>query len=228
MKQPKLFGAMVAAALCLFMAGRNVAAIERKVISVEPRSGAEVKILLLIPDAPKKSLIMLPGGPGYLDLSGTDIRRNRGFMASNAEEFAEKGYYVALVEAPTDLGSEMPPRFRQTGAHLKDLDAVIERVKKESGLPVWMMGISRSTISVIHAATNIDGKLQGIAVLSSVTRIPPRAGVTNLDQLPLGNIKIPALALAHQDDECPEIGPGHDKLSQSRSEIFVRRPGCGA
>tara|TARA_B100002003_G_scaffold248536_1_gene282573 strand:+ start:841 stop:1626 length:786 start_codon:yes stop_codon:yes gene_type:complete len=179
----------------------------REAVKINTRSGVTVDILLKQTDQAKAALILLPGGPGYIDLSGTTINRDRGFFAANFDNFADYDFTVAAVETPSDKAYGMPPRFRQTDAHLRDLDAVISHIKNLTKLPVWLIGISRSTISVLHGAINLSTKINGLVVMSSTTRIPPRSGVTRLTSLALDQITFPALAIGHEDDGCRGTPP---------------------
>ena len=45
----------------------------REAVKINTRSGVTVDILLKQTDQAKAALILLPGGPGYIDLSGTTI-----------------------------------------------------------------------------------------------------------------------------------------------------------
>jgi len=196
--------------MALMMAGliSNTAfAASKKAMRIDTRNGISVHVLFIQPDNPKAALILMPGGAGYLNLIGTTIQRNRGLIGQNVEDFVAQGFTVAAIDTPSDHDSGMQPRFRQSDDHLKDLEAVISTIKELTKLPIWMVGISRSTISVMHAALNSKAEINGLVVMSSVTRIPPRAGVVRLTNLQLDRIKIPALAIGHKGDGCRGTPP---------------------
>ncbi len=200
-------GKIVIALSLAAVVSTSAAAGSREVIKIDTRSGVTVEILIKQTNEATAALILLPGGAGYLDLSGTRINRDRGFIAANFDSFAALGFTVAAVETPSDNAGGMQPRFRQTEAHLKDLEAAISHIKNITKLPVWLIGISRSTISVMHAAINSSVKINGLVVLSSTTRLPPRAGVTRLTSLALDRIAVPALAIGHEHDGCRGTPP---------------------
>ena len=198
---------MILAAILICLSLNLAQAEVLKNISIVTRSGVSVSALLITPSSPNAALILMPGGPGVIDLSGTTIGRTLGFLSANFENFAAKNLTVVIVDAPSDQAGGLLPRFRQTAAHLKDLKAVIARIKHETNLPVWLIGISRGAISVLHAAVNSNESINGFIALSSPTRIPPRSGVIRLTDLELDRVKIPALLGGHRDDGCRGTPP---------------------
>ena len=74
-------------------------------------------------------------------------------------------------------------------------------------MPVWLIGISRGSISVLHAAVNSREPINGFIALSSPTRIPPRSGVIRLTDLELDRVKVPVLVAGHREDGCPGTPP---------------------
>ena len=70
-----------------------------------------------------------------------------------------------------------------------------------------MLGISRSTLSVTHIAVNTDVGIDGMILLSSVTNIPPEADTTNVVDVGLDRVGVPALVVAHENDGCQGTPP---------------------
>jgi pimeloyl-ACP methyl ester carboxylesterase len=89
--------------------------------------------------------------------------------------------------------------------HIKDIDAVIAWVKKKSRLPVWLVGISTGSFSAAYYAVHGHLPIAGVVLLGSVTS-PPKGGRGVLD-FGLNRIKVPVLAIAHEDDDCPGTPP---------------------
>ena len=83
---------MILAAILICLSLKLAQAEVLKNISIETRSGVFVSALLITPSSPKAALIMMPGGPGVIDLSGTTIGRTRGFLSANFENFAAKKF----------------------------------------------------------------------------------------------------------------------------------------
>ena len=146
----------------------------RKNISIETRPGVSVSVLMLKPDNPKAALIMLPGGPGMAKISGTSLGRTRGFITANFENFAAYSLAVAIVDTPSDRPDGLSPRFRQTGSHLKDLEAVIRRVRQETKLPVWLIGIRGALAKPCSARNSTSHSKLGAAMHSAEVAVKPR------------------------------------------------------
>ncbi len=75
--------------------------------------------------------------------------------------------------------------------------------KRYPGLPVFLVGTSRSTISVAYLAVALDGEIAGAVLTSSlfygVPRTNPRPVLAGFDW---SAIKMPALVVHHEDDGC--------------------------
>lgn len=173
-----------------------------KNFSIKSRPGVTIPALLLSVDKPKAAVVMFSGGPGKANISGTSVNGGRAFVGANFKNLAAYGLSVIVVDVPSDRSNGLSPRYRQTKDHLVDLESIIARVAKETNLPVWLMGISRATISVFHAALNSKQPIAGIIALSSIVRIPAHTGVTRLTDLPLEKIRVPAFTAGHEDDGC--------------------------
>jgi pimeloyl-ACP methyl ester carboxylesterase len=98
----------------------------------------------------------------------------------------------------------MHPRFRASADHIADLDAVVAAVRAQTGLPVWVAGVSLGSRSAASYAYQRAGSIAGVILLSSSTN-PPR-GIP-VDAFPLHRITVPLLAIAHRDDRCPGTPP---------------------
>lgn len=197
-------------------------------ISLTPRPGVSLDMVLLTPREPVVALLLLPGGPGLAEISGIEIGNRRDFVTVTAEAFVAQDIAVAVVDAASDHSDGLSPDYRQTAAHLGELDAVIARVRRATGLPVWMLGISRSTLSVAHVAVNTTVGIDGLVLLSSVTNIPPQAGATNVVDVGLDRVRVPALVVAHKEDGCQGTPPaGAERIvarlinsPNARAELF--------
>ncbi len=192
-------------------AGARQSVISEKLFSVAGRPGARVDVLVLRPAEPKAAAVLLIGGDGILDLAqdanGPMVGRGRGFLGANREIFAAHGLLVALPDAPLDQPQGLSPRFRNSAEHTRDLDAVIVRLRKETRLPIWLIGVSRGSLSAAYQAVHGRQAVDGIVLTSSPTRIPPRSGATRVSEMGLEGLKISDLALGHAEDNCPGTPP---------------------
>ena len=110
-----------------------------------PTRGVTQRFLHLQPANPVANLILLPGGDGVLGLrtdgTGEMELLEGGALSRNRQRFAEQGFAVAVVDAPSDmqLGSVMSV-YRQSTEHLADLVAVIGYMRERADVPVWVVG----------------------------------------------------------------------------------------
>lgn len=182
-------------------AGPVAEAAESEVLSLAPRPGVTVDLHLSEPDRASAIVLLLEGGPGKGDPSGT------GFMSVSRALFAKHGLMVALMDAPsdqTDFRGGMHPRFRASPEHMADIDAALAALKAHRGLPVWVVGISLGTRSAAHYAVQRQRNIAGVVLLSSSTR--PRAG-PSVAEFGLDELRVPLLAVAHRDDGCAGTPP---------------------
>ena len=59
---------------------------------------------------------------------------------------------VAVVDAPSDRQRGMNAIFRMSRAHAADIAAVADYLKKQSDVPVWLVGTSMGSFSAAGGA----------------------------------------------------------------------------
>ncbi|HWR72515.1 MAG TPA: alpha/beta hydrolase [Nitrospirota bacterium] len=179
--------------------------VAERVVDIPTRSGVTQRFLYLSPENPKAAVILFPGGHGGLQLSQNgSLRWGAGnFVVRTRREFAERGLSVAVIDAPSDR--QGPPffgGFRQRAEHVEDVKAVIAWMRKQSNVPVWLVGTSRGTQSAAFIATQLslnnggpDGLVLASAILSDDKGRP-------VPEMPLGRISVPVLVVHHEKDGC--------------------------
>jgi pimeloyl-ACP methyl ester carboxylesterase len=106
---------------------------------------------------------------------------------------------VAVIDAPSDRQAEpWLGRFRQTKEHAADVKAVVEWLRAETMLPVWLVGTSRGTQSAAWLALASIGA-DGL-VLTSTILVDPRG--RPVSAMPIEAIAVPTLVVHHRDDGC--------------------------
>ncbi len=165
------------------------------------------------------ALVLLVGGGGFikLDDAGCARKLKGNSLIRQRPTFHEGGLATALVDAPSDhqekdgLGG-----FRIEADHADDIGKVIVDVRARLGLPVWLAGTSRGTISAANVASRLSGPAapDGVILTSPLTlgceggRKPWVA--QDVFKLELGAIKVPLLVIAQEADSCirtpPELG----------------------
>jgi alpha/beta superfamily hydrolase len=217
-------------------------------IELTPRPGVSLRAAAFAPDgAARGAVILFVGGPGKIAIPdrpapGWQMQETSNFLARTRELFRKRGLYTVVVDAPSDQSHGLINNFRLGAAHATDSAALIAEVRRRaSGVPVWLVGTSRGSISAAAVAARLAerGGPDGIVLTSSVTR--PGGGTmrdTVMDT-ELAAIRVPALVVYHRADGC-EASPASDagsllgKLSKApRKETLLfdggapPRPGPG-
>ena len=142
--------------------------------SVKSPRGVTEKFILIKPEAPVAAVILFAGGHGALGLkSASSMKWGKGnFLVRMRESFAKEGFVVAVLDAPSDRPKGMNAIFRMSKAHADDIGAVAAYLKKDTKLPVWVVGTSMGTFSAANGAigaANVDG----LVLTSTITRAKP-------------------------------------------------------
>jgi hypothetical protein len=196
----------------------------------------------LAPREKRVALVLLVGGPGFLDLDyrGCPLRLTNNSLVRKRELFRNAGFPTALVDAPSDHhGSDGLAEFRISPQHAEDLGKVISDVRQRTNLPVWLIGTSRGAISAANAAARLQGAMapEGLVVTSPVTSGHIggyKAWVSQtIFSTPLEAIRVPVLAVVHADDKCirspPDlIGRITDRTNGVREQTVTVTGGPGS
>lgn len=178
-------------------------AAENRLVELSTRPGVSISFYYMKQDACKATVVLLPGGSGSIGMkNGVPAANN--FLVRSRDYFAATGLNVALVETPSDQ-DDLDYSFRISPEHIEDLRHVAVFLKKDAGLPVWLVGTSRGTISATAAAIAFGNEeLAGIVLTSSVTS-KKKSGAVPYQILEL--ISIPVLVLHHEYDGCKVCDP---------------------
>jgi pimeloyl-ACP methyl ester carboxylesterase len=150
-------------------------------------------------DAAMATVLLLPGGDGEIGESADGVLSGRNFLVRSRDFFAEAGFNVAVAGRASDKRElDYPDRIGTD--HIEDLGKVVDALRKELGLPVWLVGTSRGTVSATAAAIAFGNeRLAGIVLTSSVTSFRRVGAVPRQD---LAAIRIPVLVVHHELDAC--------------------------
>jgi hypothetical protein len=153
--------------------------------------------------------LLFIGGGGNIRLRTEDgqIRFGDGnFLPRSRREFIRNGILPVIMDNPSDqqAGHGMSDEFRAGAAHATDIRAVLGEVKKRyPGLPVFLVGTSRSTISVAHLAVALAGDVDGAVLTSSLFLAgSPSRPRQELAAFNWRTIKVPLLVVHHDNDAC--------------------------
>ncbi len=198
--------------LCVALAGLAAAAAsparaQEQLVTLETRAGVTQKFILITPQKPVAAVILFAGGKGNLDLSGAAGQTAIGwgknnFLVRTRADFAAHGFAVSVVDGPSDRKGRRGMRggFRNSAEHVTDIDAVTAHLKKTVRVPVWLIGTSRGTESAAYVAIHAKENVAGLVLTSSMSE--DNSDGRPVTDLALDRIRVPALVVAHEDDEC--------------------------
>jgi hypothetical protein len=186
-----------------------------ELVKLETRPGVKQKFILIKPENPIASVILLEGGDGSIQLGGSSRRptigrKQEGFIVRTRKEFAKHGLIVALVDVPSDRRSQSVQKytvFRMSAEHAKDIQAVASYLKNEADIPVWVVGMSLGTFSTTNTAIRYGQSIDGLVLASSTTRTNPKwpsykthpQGILSMS---ISEIVVPTLIVSHKNDKC--------------------------
>ncbi len=160
--------------------------------------------------------VLLTGGDGQLDFNkdGCPRKSPDSGLLRMTEGFNKSGFITALVDTKkefpetTELGG-----LRLTRAHANDIGRVVLDIRTRLGRPIWLVGMSRGTLSAVNAAASLVGSAgpDGLILLSPTLR-RGRFNMFTLMDLALESIRSPFLM----------IGSEHDACQSSDNSIFQR------
>ena len=182
------------------------AALAEEVVNLATRSGVTQSYLLTAPEADKARAvaILFPGGLGKTDLQQESARPvlDRGnFLVRTRRLFAGASIATAVVDAPSDQPGGMEDDFRLGSAHAEDIGKVVADLKTRfPGLPVFLVGTSRGTISAASAGNRLAKGVDGVVLTATLfLAAGRRPGLSGFD---FSTIPTPVLLVHHVSDGC--------------------------
>jgi hypothetical protein len=234
---------MLFAILVYVCASASALAQEQEIVSVVVRSGVTQSYLLLKPKegTPSAVAVLFPGAAGVLGLRGEGSQaefRGGNFLVRSREEFVRHGVVAAVMDVPSDLPSGMDDYFRLGSTHTADIRAVVADLKKRfDGVPVFLVGTSRGTISAAAAGKALGDSIAGV-VLTATVFLPAggsRSRSPGLSGFDFSSIRVPLLFVHHVEDECAYTPYRSAKSQASRFALVTisggepaRSEPCGA
>ncbi|MGZ5101230.1 MAG: alpha/beta hydrolase [Usitatibacter sp.] len=186
--------------VCLCAASTQAA---DRLVNIDTRPGVRVGYWLMVRDGATATVVLLPGGEGGIGMKG-GVPTSTNFLVRSRDLFAAAGFNVAIVGKPSDH-ADLDLVFRTSENHMEDLRRVVEKLRRDLGKPVWLMGTSRGTTSAAAAAIALGPAIDGVVLSSSITDGSLPGAVQNM---PLAEIRVPVLVLHHARDACKGTPPG--------------------
>jgi hypothetical protein len=170
---------------------------------VGTREGVMTPVFWEPAEGAKATVLLFPGGIGGFGRVEEGRPTSRNFLVRSMGEFLARGYNVAIFGKPSDT-PDLGYHERISDAHMTDIREVLKAVKQKSGLPVWLVGTSRGTVSATAAAIRMQGDIAGLVLTSSIVAWDKVGAVPRQD---LAAIRVPVLVLHHAKDECRQTLP---------------------
>jgi hypothetical protein len=185
----------------------------QEIVTLTPRPGVTASYFLArLPAQPQAVAVLFPGGGGHIRLRTEDGQvkfAGGNFLVRSRAEFVKRGVVAAVLDAPSDqqAGWGMSDEFRFGKEHLTDVQAVLADLgQRVPGLPVFLVGTSRGSVSAASLAARIDRGVAGVVLTSTMyraTAVRSREPGPGLSRFDFAGLKLPVLIVHHRDDACP-------------------------
>ena len=149
------------------------------------------------------TVFLFNGGKGFVPFNKAGKPRGQNFLIRSYSLFAAKKVNVVVV-GTREAVAEMPDEYR-VNEHPADIRAIAKVIKEKSDAPIWLVGTSRGTVSVVAAANGDTERLYAGIVLTS-SFVEPKNPYTVVRQN-VDAIKVPVLVYHHADDGCRAAKP---------------------
>lgn len=167
------------------------------------RAGVTLPVYVIRQAQATATLVLFPGGDAGTGRIVDGKPGSDNFLSRSRELFAAAGFNVVVVYRPSDRNL-LEYGYRIGAAHLAELRIAVDYAKQSFGLPVWLVGTSRGTVSATAAAIALGRQIDGLVLSSSVTS----ARVGSVPDQNLAAITVPTLVVHHARDACRVCIPG--------------------
>lgn len=144
------------------------------------------------------TVLLFPGGDGGFGRVENGRPTGGNFLVRSTPHFIANGLNVAIFGRPN--GMDLGWHDRTQPEHMVDAARVLDFIKTQSPLPVWIVGTSRGTVSATAMAIEVrDPALAGLVLTASVVRQATPGAVPRQN---LAAIELPVLVYHHERDAC--------------------------
>jgi dienelactone hydrolase len=170
------------------------------VLTLTPRPGATLRVLVDRPTAPIGGVLLMAGNDGVLDIDAsgtigsTSLRENH--LVRTRASYVKAGYAVFVPDVASDL--KRTPRFRFGPVYGQDVAAIVAAARQVAR-PVAIIGTSKGALSVMAVFAKQSAVLPDAAVISSGALM----GSDNAQGIgDPSSVRVPVLLLRHRQDFC--------------------------
>ena len=167
------------------------------------RPSISVKAIVTSPEKAIGQVILLPGGGGDIGLNAsgqiTAPQMADNFTVRTRSSYVDAGYITIVPDVASDVINLISPTSRDSIARNRDdVVAVAATLKKESKLPLWVVGTSASSWRLVLMAQRLQSEvgISGIALTGTVV------GKSDMYWKAVEQITVPVLVVHHRKDAC--------------------------
>jgi hypothetical protein len=177
-----------------------------QVLDLPLGDGKHQRILYAVPDQPRATIVMLPGGDGDLGMMRDgSLRHGDNFVVRTRAQWVGLGYAVLIPDAPRLVNLR---GLRSSPQYARLVEFLVRFAEGQIRRPVFLLGTSRGSIAAMNGAAHATtGALAGVVLTESVSR-PGRSRETVFNGDP-GAVRVAALVVADGDDKC-DVAPPED------------------
>ena len=195
----------VASAVVFALAVIASPALAVEVADLPSASGETQHIWYDAPAKPWAVAIMFAGGNGVIPFEADgSLKGGRSPLLRTRQLWIEQGIAVLIPGRPR-LSVDS---YRLTDAYGQDIRALVDFARTRASAPVWLLGNSMGTEAVASGASRLThGEIAGVVFAAPVSHLVPRKMTESVLDPPLAAINVPALVIAHGQDDCPASPP---------------------
>ena len=147
--------------------------------------------------------LLYVGGGGIIRLHMEGGRPKFGannFLPRARGDFIRNGVLPVVMDAPSDQPGGLTDYYRVSSEQTEDARAVVAELKKRyPGLPLYVVGTSKGTVTAAYVGRALGRELAGVVLTSSLFAPPRGATLAGFDY---ASIKAPLLFVHHREDGC--------------------------
>jgi pimeloyl-ACP methyl ester carboxylesterase len=172
------------------------------------RPSISVKAIVTTPEKAVGQVILLPGGGGDIGLSAsgqiTTPQMADNFTVRTRSMFVDAGYTTIVLDVASDVTNLISPSSRESIAKNRDdVVAIAATLKKESKLPLWIIGTSASSWRLVL----MTHRLQSEVGISGIVLTGTVVGKSEMYWKAVEQIAVPVLVVHHRNDACSYSKP---------------------
>ena len=177
----------------------------QEIVTVPSRKGVTQSFFVADMGERKAEAVALlyVGGGGSIRLRVEDGRPKFGannFLPRSRGEFIRNGVLPVVMDAPSDQPGGLTDFYRVSDQQSVDARAVLAELKKRvPGLPVFLVGTSKGTVTAAYAGRALGSEVAGVVLTSSLFTPPRGSTLVGFDY---ASIKVPLLLVHHREDAC--------------------------